>query len=145
MKTVTDMTHDLTAVARFVTDYARDHGLIQFDPKTKIKVKALGDYDGTFCWHRNTVELDAGLPLETAIITLIHELKHSEQRYLKRRQVKVAADTGVLTPHWLGVAYDIDESELPEDEYLALPWEIETRAAELLAPQVIAAFIAIKG
>ena len=43
MKTVTDMTHDLTAVARFVTDYARDHGLIQFDPKTKIKVKALGD------------------------------------------------------------------------------------------------------
>ena len=145
MKTVTDMTHDLTAVARFVTDYARDHGLIQFDPKTKIKVKALGDYDGTFCWHRNTVELDAGLPLETAIITLIHELKHSEQRYLKRRQVKVAADTGVLTPHWFGVAYDIDESELPEHEYLALPWEIEARAAELLAPQVIAAFIAIKG
>ena len=145
MKTVTDMTHDLTAVARFVTDYARDHDLIQFDPKTKIKVKALGDYDGTFCWHRNTVELDAGLPLETVIITLIHELKHSEQRYLKRRQVKVAADTGVLTPHWLGVAYDIDESELPEDEYLALPWEIEARAAELLAPQVIAAFIAIKG
>jgi hypothetical protein len=145
MKTVTDMTHDLTAVARFVTDYARDHGLIQFDPKTKIKVKALGDYDGTFCWHRNTVELDAGLPLETAIITLIHELKHSEQRYLKRRQVKVASDTGVLTPHWLGVAYDIDEDELPEDEYLALPWEIEARAAELLAPQVIAAFIAIKG
>lgn len=145
MKTVTDMTHDLTAVARFVTDYARDHGLIQFDPKTKIKVKALGDYDGTFCWHRNTVELDAGLPLETAIITLIHELKHSEQRYLKRRQVKVAADTGVLTPHWLGVAYDIDESELSDAEYLALPWEIEARAAELLAPQVIAAFIAIKG
>jgi hypothetical protein len=145
MKTVTDMTHDLTTVVRFVTDYARDHGLIQFDPKTKIKVKALGDYDGTFCWHRNTVELDAGLPLETAIITLIHELKHSEQRYLKRRQVKVASDTGVLTPHWLGVAYDIDEDELPEDEYLALPWEIEARAAELLAPQVIAAFIAIKG
>ena len=145
MKTVTDMTHDLTAVARFVTDYARDHGLIQFDPKTKIKVKALGDYDGTFCWHRNTVELDAGLPLETAIITLIHELKHSEQRYLKRRQVKVAADTGVLTPHWLGVAYDIDESELSDAEYLALPWEIEAHAAELLAPQVIAAFIAIKG
>ena len=145
MKTVTDMTHDLTAVARFVTDYARDHGLIQFDPKTKIKVKALGDYDGTFCWHRNTVELDAGLPLETAIITLIHELKHSEQRYLKRRQVKVASDTGVLTPHWLGVAYDIDEDELPEDEYLALPWEIEARAAELLALQVIAAFIAIEG
>ena len=94
MKTLTDMTHDLTAVARFVTDYARDHGLIQFDPKTKIKVKTLGDYDGTFCWHRNTVTLDAGLPLETAIITLIHELKHSEQRYLKRRQVKVASDTG---------------------------------------------------
>ena len=145
MKTLTDMTHDLTAVARFVTDYARDHGLIQFDPKTKIKVKALGDYDGTFCWHRNTVELDAGLPLETAIITLIHELKHSEQRYLKRRQVKVASDTGVLTPHWLGVAYDIDESELSDAEYLALPWEIEAHAAELLAPQVIAAFIAIKG
>jgi hypothetical protein len=75
--------------------------------------------------------LDAGLPLETAIITLIHELKHSEQRYMKRRQVKVASDTGVLTPHWLGVAYDIDETELPEDEYLALPWEIEARAAEL--------------
>jgi hypothetical protein len=145
MKTVTDMTHDLTAVARFVTDYASDHGLIQFDPKTKIKVKALGDYDGTFCWHRNTVELDAGLPLETAIITLIHELKHSEQRYLKRRQVKVAADTGVLTPHWLGVAYDIDESELREDEYLALPWEIEARAAELLAPQVIDAFLTTRG
>ena len=145
MKTVADMTHDLTAVARFVTDYASDHGLIQFDPKTKIKVKALGDYDGTFCWHRNTVELDAGLPLETAIITLIHELKHSEQRYLKRRQVKVAADTGVLTPHWLGVAYDIDESELPEDEYLALPWEIEARAAELLAPQVIDAFLTTRG
>ena len=145
MKTVTDMTHDLTAVARFVTDYASDHGLIQFDPKTKIKVKALGDYDGTFCWHRNTVELDAGLPLETAIITLIHELKHSEQRYLKRRQVKVAADTGVLTPHWLGVAYYIDESELPEDEYLALPWEIEARAAELLAPQVIDAFLTTRG
>ena len=145
MKTVADMTHDLTAVARFVTDYASDHGLIQFDPKTKIKVKALGDYDGTFCWHRNTVELDAGLPLETAIITLIHELKHSEQRYLKRRQVKVAADTGVLTPHWLGVAYDIDESELREDEYLALPWEIEARAAELLAPQVIDAFLTTRG
>ena len=145
MKTVTDITHDLTAVARFVTDYASDHGLIQFDPNTKIKVKALGDYDGTFCWHRNTVELDAGLPLETAIITLIHELKHSEQRYLKRRQVKVAADTGVLTPHWLGVAYDIDESELPEDEYLALPWEIEARAAELLAPQVIDAFLTTRG
>ena len=138
---MTDMTHDLTAVARFVTDYARDHGLIQFDPKTKIKVKALGDYDGTFCWHRNTVTLDAGLPLETAIITLIHELKHSEQRYMKRRQVKVASDTGVLTPHWLGVAYDIDESELSDAEYLALPWEIEAHAAELLAPQVIDAFL----
>ena len=51
----------------------------------------------------------------------------------------------MLTPHWLGVAYDIDEDELPEDEYLALPWEIEARAAELLAPQVIDAFLAVRG
>lgn len=145
MKTVPNMTHDLAAVVRFVTDYARDNDLIRFDPKTKIKVKALDGYDGNFCWHRNVIELDASLSLEEAVTTLLHELKHSEQRFEKRRTIKVAAATGVLTPHWLGIAIEGNDEDLSEEDYMALPWEVEAFATEFLAPVVINAFRATQG
>ncbi len=127
---------------QFVMTYVNQNRLINFDPAIKIHVKPMKAYDGMHYASKNLIILNIRNSLRHQVLTLLHELKHSEQQYEGRQGLAWISRNGnsQCFETWNGKPIISITSTASMETYLQLPWEVEAREAEAFTDRVWEAF-----